>query len=44
METKELTMNNLHSFFVVVSLLAAIFVPQYLALYFSKPGKSESAY
>lgn len=36
-------MSNLHSFVVVVSVLAAIFVPQFLILYYSAPRVSESA-
>ena len=36
-------MNNLHSLAVIGLVLAAIFVPQFLALYFSERRNSESA-
>ncbi len=36
-------MSNLHSFAVIVLLLAAIFVPQVLALYLNERPRSESA-
>lgn len=36
-------MSNLHSFAVIVLLLAAIFAPQVLALYLSENPRSESA-
>lgn len=35
-------MSNLHSLVVIVLVMAAIFVPQFLALYFSESYKSSS--
>jgi len=36
-------MSNLHSLAVITLALAAIFIPQALALYFSENARSESA-
>ena len=35
-------MDNLHSFFVVLSVLAVLFVPQLLVNLYASPRKSES--
>lgn len=34
-------MDNLHSFFIVVFVLAAIFVPQVLAVFYATPRNPE---